>query len=135
MLVCEHCWLVQIEDFAQAHELFDAQYAYFSSFSTSWLEHSERYVADMVARFGLNAESHVVEVAANDGYLLQYVKACNIPCLGVEPTASTAAAARAKGIPIIEDFFGVRLAETLIAQDKQADLTFAINVLAHCSGH
>ncbi len=131
VLVCEHCWLVQSEDFAQANELFDAYYAYFSSFSSSWLAHSERYVADMVARFNLTADSHVVEVAANDGYLLQYVKARNIHCTGVEPTASTAAAARAKGIPIVEDFFGVRLAKKLAAQGKQADLTVANNVLAH----
>lgn len=131
VLVCEHCWLAQTEDFAQADELFDAEYAYFSGFSTSWLAHSERYVADMVARFDLSAGSHVVEIAANDGYLLQYVKARNIPCTGVEPTASTAAAARAKGIPIVEDFFGVRLAKELAAQGKQADLTAANNVLAH----
>ena len=131
VLVCEHCWLAQTEDFAQANELFDADYAYFSGFSSSWLEHSERYVADMAARFNLTADSHVVEVAANDGYLLQYVKARNIPCTGVEPTASTAAAARAKGIPIEEDFFGVRLAQELAAQGKQADLTAANNVLAH----
>lgn len=131
VLVCEHCWLVQTEDFAQANELFDAEYAYFSGFSSSWLAHSERYVADMAASFNLTADSHVVEVAANDGYLLQYVKARNIPCTGVEPTASTAAAARAKGIPIVEDFFGVRLAKELVAQGKQADLTAANNVLAH----
>ena len=131
VLVCEHCWLAQTEDFAQANELFDAEYAYFSGFSSSWLAHSERYVADMVARFDLTADSHVVEVAANDGYLLQYVKARNIPCTGVEPTASTAAAARAKGIPVVEDFFGVRLAQELVAQGKQADLTAANNVLAH----
>jgi len=131
VLVCEHCWLAQTEDFAQANELFDADYAYFSSFSSSWLAHSERYVADMVARFNLTADSYVVEVAANDGYLLQFVKARNIPCTGVEPTASTAAAARAKGIPIVEDFFGVRLAEALAAQGKQADLAIANNVLAH----
>lgn len=131
VLVCEHCWLVQTEDFAQAHELFDSEYAYFSGFSTGWVAHAEHYVANMVARFGLNADHHVVEVAANDGYLLQFVKARGIPCTGVEPTASTAAAARARGIPIVEDFFGVRLAETLIAQGKQADLTAANNVLAH----
>jgi hypothetical protein len=134
VLVCEHCWLVQTEDFAQAHELFDAEYAYFSGFSTSWLAHCERYVTDMVARFGLNSDSHMLEVAANDGYLLQYVKARNIPCTGVEPTARTAAAARAKGIPIVEDFFGVRLAKELVAQGKQADLTAANNVLAHVPG-
>lgn len=131
VLVCEHCWLAQTEDFAQADELFDAEYAYFSGFSSSWLAHSERYVADMVARFNLSTDSHVVEIAANDGYLLQYVKARNILCTGVEPTASTAAAARAKGIPVVEDFFGVRLAKELAAQGKQADLTAANNVLAH----
>ena len=131
VLVCEHCWLVQTEDFAQANELFDAEYAYFSGFSSSWLAHSERYVADMHARLDLDETSHVVEIAANDGYLLQYVKARNIPCTGVEPTAGTAAAARAKGIPIVEDFFGVRLAQELVAQGKQADLTAANNVLAH----
>jgi SAM-dependent methyltransferase len=131
VLVCEHCWLAQTEDFAPANELFDAEYAYFSGFSSSWLAHSERYVADMAARFDLTTDSHVVEVAANDGYLLQYVKARDIPCTGVEPTASTAAAARAKGIPIVEDFFGVRLAQELAAQGKQADLTAANNVLAH----
>jgi 2-polyprenyl-3-methyl-5-hydroxy-6-metoxy-1,4-benzoquinol methylase len=131
VLVCESCWLVQTEDFAQAHELFDAEYAYFSGFSSSWLTHSERYVADMTARFDLTSTCHVVEIAANDGYLLQYVKARNIPCMGVEPTASTAAAARSKGIPIVEDFFGVRLASELAAQGKQADLTAANNVLAH----
>lgn len=131
VLVCEECWLVQTEDFAQADELFDADYAYFSGFSTSWLAHSERYVSDMEFRFDLGAESHVVEVAANDGYLLQYVKARGIPCTGVEPTASTAAAARAKGIDVVEAFFGVALAKNLLANGKQADLTAANNVLAH----
>ena len=131
VLVCEHCWLAQTEDFSQVNELFDAEYAYFSGFSTSWLAHCERYVADMVARFDLKVGSHVVEVAANDGYLLQYVKADNIPCTGVEPTASTAKAARAKGIPIVEEFFCTRLAKELVNQGKQADLTVANNVLAH----
>lgn len=131
VLVCETCWLAQTEDFAQAHELFSADYAYFSGFSASWLAHSEKYVADMAARFDLGAASHVVEVAANDGYLLQYVQARGIPCTGVEPTASTATAARAKGLDIVEDFFGVALADTLAAQGKQADLTAANNVLAH----
>jgi 2-polyprenyl-3-methyl-5-hydroxy-6-metoxy-1,4-benzoquinol methylase len=133
VLVCEHCWLAQNQDFAQVNELFDAEYAYFSGFSSSWLAHSERFVADMAARFDLTTDSHVVEVAANDGYLLQYVKARNIPCTGVEPTASTAAAARAKGIPIVEDFFGLCLAQELAAQGKQADFTAANNVLAHVS--
>ena len=131
VLVCEQCWLAQTDDFAQADELFDADYAYFSGFSSSWLAHSERYVDDIVSLLGLNANSHVVEVACNDGYLLQYMQARGIPCTGVEPTASTAAAARAKGISIFEDFFGVRLAEQLVSQGKRADLTVANNVLAH----
>lgn len=131
VLVCEQCWLAQTEDFAQAHELFDANYAYFSSISTSWLAHAELYVAEMVDRFVLNKSSHVFEVAANDGYLLQYVKGRNIPCTGIEPTANTAAAARAKGIDIVEEFFGIQLARQLIEQGKQADLAVANNVLAH----
>ena len=131
VLVCQTCWLAQTEDFAQAHELFDADYAYFSSFSSTWLEHAKLYAAEMSARFHLSSSSHVVEIAANDGYLLQYFKAANIPCTGVEPTASTASAARAKGIDIVQEFFGVALANTLIAQGKQADLTAANNVLAH----
>jgi predicted TPR repeat methyltransferase len=131
VLVCQTCWLAQTEDFAQAHELFDADYAYFSSFSSTWLEHAKRYANEMTARFHLGSSSHVVEIAANDGYLLQYFKAANIPCTGVEPTASTAAAARAKGIHIVQEFFGVALANTLVTQGKQADLTAANNVLAH----
>lgn len=131
VLVCNHCWLVQTEDYAGASELFDADYAYFSSFSDSWLKHAERYVAQMLECFDLGSESFVVEVAANDGYLLQYVKQKNIPCLGIEPTHSTAEAAREKGIEIVEDFFGVALAKKLVAQGKQADLTTANNVLAH----
>jgi 2-polyprenyl-3-methyl-5-hydroxy-6-metoxy-1,4-benzoquinol methylase len=131
VLVCQQCWLVQTEDFARREELFSAEYAYFSGFSSTWLAHCQRYVADMAKRFELGANSHVVEVAANDGYLLQYVQARDIPCTGVEPTAGTAAAARAKGIPIVEDFFGVRLARELATQGKQADLITANNVLAH----
>lgn len=131
VLVCSECWLAQTEAYAGADELFPADYAYFSSYSTTWLKHAEQYVADMAQRFALNANSHIVEVAANDGYLLQYAKALGIPCLGVEPTTSTANAARAKGIEIVEAFFGVRLARQLAAQGKQADLTVANNVLAH----
>lgn len=131
VLVCEVCWLAQTEDFAQASQLFSADYTYFSAYSTSWLAHSERYVADMVSRFGLNADSHVVEVAANDGYLLQYVKARGIPCTGIEPTASTATAARERGIPIVEAFFGVELAQELASTGRQADLMTANNVLGH----
>jgi len=131
VLVCDECQLVQTEDFASADELFDSTYAYFSGFSTSWLEHSARYASTMTERFGLTSASHVVEVAANDGYLLQYFKAGGIPCTGVEPTASTAAAARAKGIEIVEEFFGTYLAKKLVEGGLQADLTAANNVLAH----
>lgn len=131
VLVCSQCWLVQTEDYAGADELFSADYAYFSSFSTTWLKHAEQYVTDMAQRFALNANSHIVEVAANDGYLLQFAKARGIPCLGIEPTTSTANAARAKGIEIAEEFFGVKLARQLVNQGKQADLTTANNVLAH----
>lgn len=131
VLVCERCWLVQTEDFAQAHELFDAEYAYFSSYSSSWLAHAQAYVEAMAQRFALGPHSQVVEIAANDGYLLQYVAERGIPCLGVEPTASTAAAARAKGIEVVERFFGRELARELVAQGQAADLTAANNVLAH----
>lgn len=131
VMVCDQCWLVQTEDYTGAEELFDADYAYFSSYSTSWLRHAEAYVRKMVERFQLGADSHVVEIASNDGYLLQYVKAAGIPCLGIEPTRSTAQAAREKGIEVIEEFFGVALAERLAAAGRQADLTAANNVLAH----
>lgn len=131
VMVCERCWLVQTADFARADQLFGASYAYFSSYSTTWLAHAERYVEAMVERFRLTASSRVVEIAANDGYLLQFVQRRGIPCLGVEPTASTATAARAKGIPIVEDFFGERLAEQLLAEHGPADLIVANNVLAH----
>jgi SAM-dependent methyltransferase len=131
VMVCDHCWLVQTEDFVGAGEMFSEDYAYFSSFSISWLEHARNYVEKMASRFNLTKESMAVEVAANDGYLLQYVKEKGIPCYGIEPTHSTAQAARAKGIEIIEEFFGVAKAEELVEQGRQADLTVANNVLAH----
>ncbi|WP_065617415.1 class I SAM-dependent methyltransferase [Pseudomonas moraviensis] len=129
--VCEQCWLVQTEDYTSADSLFDAEYAYFSSFSSTWLNHAERYVAEMSERFGLSADSRVVEVAANDGYLLQYVAARGIPCLGVEPTRSTAQAAREKGLEIRELFFGRHTATQLRSEGWSADLMAANNVLAH----
>jgi len=129
--VCQQCWLVQTEDYTRADSLFDAEYAYFSSFSSTWLAHAERYVAEMVERFGLNADSRVVEVAANDGYLLQYVAARGIACLGVEPTRSTAQAAREKGLQIREVFFGRDSAAQLKSEGWGADLMAANNVLAH----
>ncbi|MFS2199491.1 methyltransferase domain-containing protein [Pseudomonas sp. Pseusp3] len=129
--VCQQCWLVQTEDYTSADSLFDAEYAYFSSFSSTWLAHAERYVAEMVERFGLTADSRVVEVAANDGYLLQYVARRGIPCLGVEPTRSTAQAAREKGLEIRELFFGRDTAAQLKSEGWGADLMAANNVLAH----
>jgi SAM-dependent methyltransferase len=129
--VCTDCWLVQTEDYARHDELFAADYAYFSSFSESWLAHARAYVAEVVGRFGLDGQSHVIEIAANDGYLLQYMQARGIPCLGIEPTASTAAAARVRGIRVREQFFGVALARELLAANEAADLLIANNVLAH----
>lgn len=129
--VCEACWLVQTEDYRAADSLFDADYAYFSSFSSSWLAHAERYVSSMTERFGLTAQSRVVEIAANDGYLLQYVAARGIPCLGIEPTASTARAAREKGLEIRELFFGEAVGRKLAEEGWGADLMAANNVLAH----
>ncbi len=131
VLVCDNCFLVQTEDFAAFAELFDENYAYFSSYSDSWLTHAERYVADMVRRFELGPSSMVAEIAANDGYLLQYVMAREIPCYGVEPTASTAAAAREKSIDIVEEFFGEALGSKLAGEGRAADLIAANNVLAH----
>ena len=131
VLVCRHCWLVQIEDHAGREALFAGDYAYFSSFSSSWLTHAKAYVEAMASRFGLHASSHVVEVASNDGYLLQFVKAKGIPCLGIEPTAGTAAAARAKGIEVVQEFFGIALADRLVSEGRSADLIAANNVLAH----
>lgn len=128
---CARCWLVQTEDYAHQSELFSNDYAYFSSFSTSWVRHAEEYVAMVVPHVGLGAESLVVEVACNDGYLLQFVAAREIPCVGIEPTASTASAARSKGLEVIEGFFGVALADRLANAGHSADLMIANNVLAH----
>ncbi len=131
VFTCTNCWLVQTEDYAHFEEFFSSDYAYFSSYSSSWLQHAERYVDAMTRRFGLGSGSRVIEVASNDGYLLQYVQARGIPCLGVEPTHSTAQAARSKGIDVVEEFFGMRLADRLVAEGRAADLTAANNVLAH----
>lgn len=131
ILVCTGCWLVQTEDFAGREALFTADYAYFSSTSSSWRAHARGYVEDMIARFDLDGSSRVIEVASNDGYLLEFARARGIPCLGIEPTASTAAAARARGIETVEEFFGRALAIRLRDAGIQADLMVANNVLAH----
>ena len=131
LLVCERCWLVQTEDHAGREALFSEDYAYFSSFSSSWLAHAQAYVEAMRSRFALTSSSLVSEVAANDGYLLRYVRDAGIPCFGVEPTASTAKAARALGLNIVERFFGVPLGQELAAAGRRVDLVAANNVLAH----
>jgi 2-polyprenyl-3-methyl-5-hydroxy-6-metoxy-1,4-benzoquinol methylase len=131
VMVCEKCRLAQTEDFSRSDTFFDADYAYFSSFSDSWLEHSRLYVEKIVDRFSLTPQSKVIEIAANDGYLLQYVQQAGIPCLGVEPTSGTAAAARQKGLTIVEEFFGEQTARNLITYGHDADLIAANNVLAH----
>ena len=127
--VCEHCFLAQIPEHKRASEIFDADYSYFSSYSKSWLAHAEAFAAMAVERFGLGPTSQVIEVASNDGYLLQYFQARGIPVLGVEPAANTAAVAEAKGIPTIVDFFGRALAEERLA--GKADLICGNNVFAH----
>lgn len=129
--VCDKCWLVQTEDFTEADSLFDAEYAYFSSTSKSWLDHAARYTDAMIGRFGLDAESHVIEVASNDGYLLKNFVAAGVPCLGIEPTASTAAAAEALGIPVMREFFGAALGKRLAEEGRAADLIAGNNVYAH----
>lgn len=131
VVVCPKCWLVQTEDYAGREQLFTSEYVYFSSFSRTWLDHCKRYAEAMTERFGLGADSMVCEIAANDGYLLQYFAAKHIPCYGFEPTASTAEAARAKGIDIVEEFFGVETAKAQVEVGRAADLTAANNVLAH----
>lgn len=131
VLVCTQCWLAQTEDYAQANELFSADYAYFSSTSTGWLAHAEHYAKHMTQQLGLTKDSLVVEVASNDGYLLKNFLSAGIPCLGIEPTASTAAAAEQLGIPVMREFFGEQLGKQLAAEGKQADLIAGNNVYAH----
>ena len=129
--VCSQCWLVQTEDYAQADELFSPEYAYFSSTSSGWLAHAARYASKMIGELGLGKDSHVIEVASNDGYLLKNFVAAGISCLGIEPTASTAAAAEAIGIPVMREFFGEQLGKQLARTGKQADLIAGNNVYAH----
>jgi 2-polyprenyl-3-methyl-5-hydroxy-6-metoxy-1,4-benzoquinol methylase len=128
-LVCDTCLLVQLEEFQAPESLF-SDYAYFSSYSTTWLQHCEAYAETAIARFGLNAASRVVEVASNDGHLLQYFAAREIPVLGIDPAANVAAAARERGIPTEVRFFG-REAATELRGVHPADLLIANNVLAH----
>lgn len=131
VFVCDRCWLVQTEDHARADELFRSDYAYFSSTSSSWVKHAAHYATMITDRLHLGEESFVIEVAANDGYLLKNFVATKIPCLGIEPTASTAAAAEKLHIPILREFFGRELGERLAAEGRQADLILGNNVYAH----
>lgn len=127
--VCGSCFLVQLEEFESPEKIF-SDYAYFSSYSDSWLRHADSYCGKMVDRFGLSGESFVVEVASNDGYLLQYFLQRDVPVLGVEPAANVAKVAVQKGVPTLVDFFGTRLAKELASQGRTADLVLGNNVLA-----
>jgi SAM-dependent methyltransferase len=125
--ICEKCKLVQIDEYKKSNDIFNGDYAYFSSYSTSWLEHSKKYVAMITQKLSLNQNSLVTEIASNDGYLLQYFQNNNIPCIGIEPTSNTAKVAKEKGIEVIEKFFGSALAQTI----NKSDLILGNNVLAH----
>jgi SAM-dependent methyltransferase len=129
--LCTSCYLVQLEEYVAPDVIFSASYPYFSSYSDSWVEHARLYAEKMIAEQGIGSSSLVVELASNDGYLLQHFMARNVPCLGVEPTAGTAKAAMAKGISTVVEFFGVKLAERLRAERGPADLVLGNNVLAH----
>ena len=131
LMVCEKCRLVQIDEYKKSDDIFNKDYAYFSSYSKSWLDHARKYADMITGSLELNAESHVIEIGSNDGYLLQYFKGKQIPCLGIEPSANTAQAAGEKGIETLEEFFGVDLAERLAQEGSKADLIIGNNVLAH----
>jgi hypothetical protein len=129
--VCTQCWLVQTEDYTQAEELFSPDYAYFSSTSSTWLDHAKNYTATITERLGLDRSSFVIEVASNDGYLLRNFVDADIPCLGIEPTTGTADAAEDLGIPVLREFFSESLGKQLAEEGKQADLIIGNNVYAH----
>jgi 2-polyprenyl-3-methyl-5-hydroxy-6-metoxy-1,4-benzoquinol methylase len=131
--VCTQCWLVQLQMYETGEHIF-SDYAYFSSFSDSWLAHAKAYTEKMRGRFGLGSESQVIELASNDGYLLQYFKAAGVPVLGVEPARNVADEAIKKGIPTVVKFFGEQTAKELVAEGKTADLLLGNNVLAHVPG-
>lgn len=130
--VCDVCFLAQVEEHKKAEDIFSADYTYFSSYSSSWLDHCKRFAGQAIDRLGLGPRSKVIEIASNDGYLLQYFAAAGVPVLGVEPTANTAAVAQGKGIPTLVDFFGERFArEALAGAGHRADLIAGNNVFAH----
>ena len=129
--ICEECLLVQLEAYVAADEIFGGDYAYFSAYSDSWVEHARVYAERMRDRLKLSSESFVVELASNDGYLLQHFVAAGIPVVGVDPAANVAEAARSRGVETVVEFFGADLAERLVAERAPADLVIANNVLAH----
>ncbi|MBC16637.1 MAG: SAM-dependent methyltransferase [Desulfovibrio sp.] len=131
IFVCSECFLVQVAEYKKSEDIFSDDYVYYSSYSTSWVEHAKQYVDMATSRFGLGADSQVVEIASNDGYLLQWFVQAGIPCLGIEPTGGTADAADEKGVHSVREFFGSELASRLVEQGKQADLLLGNNVLAH----
>ena len=131
LYVCEKCWLVQIDEYMPADKIFCSDYVYFSSYSRLWLEHAKNYVEMITKNLKLDKSSKVIEIASNDGYLLQYFLEKRIPCLGIEPSANTAKAGREKGIETLEEFFGTNLAERLAQEGRKADLIIGNNVLAH----
>jgi hypothetical protein len=128
--VCGECLLVQLEEWESPENIF-GDYAYFSSYSESWLRHAKRYVGEMIKRFGIGPKSKVVEIASNDGYLLQYFVDRGVPVLGIEPARNVAVVARGRGIPTRVDFFGETTARTLRREGLRADLLIGNNVLAH----
>ncbi len=129
--VCENCWLVQVDEDVPADLIFTSEYAYFSSFSASWLEHARTYAEKMTEALGLGADSLVIEIASNDGYLLKNFVAAGVPVLGVEPSGSVAAAAEKIGVPTLVEFFGEAVATKLFEEGKRPDLICSANVLAH----
>ena len=131
VFVCDNCFLVQLDEYKKSQDIFNEEYAYFSSYSTSWLAHAKSYTGSMIERFGFNEKSKVVEIASNDGYLLQYFKERNVPVIGIEPTINTAKVAIDKGIETITEFFGKTLATKLTGKGIYADLLLGNNVLAH----
>jgi len=131
LFVCDDCWLVQTEDYARSDELFTHDYAYFSSTSSGWLKHAADYCTMITDKLHLDADSFVIEVASNDGYLLRNFVDAGVPCLGIEPTDSTAEAAEQLGIPVVREFFGQSMAAQLVAEGRQVDLILGNNVYAH----
>jgi SAM-dependent methyltransferase len=131
VFTCDNCFLVQVDEYKKSDAIFNSDYVYFSSYSTSWLDHAKKYTELMTSRFGLNEQSSVIEIASNDGYLLQYFVEKKIPVLGIEPTKNTAEVAIKKGVNTLTEFFGVALARSLAEKGTQADLLLGNNVLAH----